>query len=64
MLGPSRSPLSRINNSYRWRFIIKAGTSEAQRLVELLSEASDSFQRKRRKGDIRLTVDINPVNLA
>lgn len=42
--GPSRAPITRLRNRYRWRIIIKC--SSIQRLAKMLSAASDEFYRK------------------
>jgi primosomal protein N' (replication factor Y) (superfamily II helicase) len=61
ILGPARSPLSKLKNKYRWRIIIKC--LEIDRLINVLSGVSDSFYRKKDKDEIELSVDINPVNM-
>ncbi|MGE5614416.1 MAG: primosomal protein N' [Bacillota bacterium] len=61
MPGPMRAPVSKLKNRYRWRLVVKCDSLE--RLVELLSGASDYFDRIRGRHDVRLSVDINPVNM-
>ncbi|MGI6669122.1 MAG: primosomal protein N' [Acetivibrionales bacterium] len=61
MPGPMRAPVSRLKNRYRWRLVIKCDSLE--RLVELLSDTSDYFDKIRGRRDVRLSMDINPVNV-
>ncbi len=58
--GPSRAPLSRIRNRYRWRIIIKC--KDVDRLTCMLSELSDYFSKKKNK-DVDLSIDINPASM-
>lgn len=61
--GPVRAPISRLRNRYRWRIIIKCGSTD--RLARMLAAASDNFYRSRSKGrnDVDLNMDINPVSM-
>jgi primosomal protein N' (replication factor Y) (superfamily II helicase) len=61
VLGPMRAPLSKIKNRYRWRIVIKCASME--KLINVLSEISDEFQKTKGKNEIELGVDINPVNM-
>ena len=60
ILGPSRSPIQKIANKYRWRIVIKL--SDKQALIEVLTKLNDSFQRKKVK-DVNMSIDINPYNM-
>lgn len=59
--GPVRAPLSKLKNRYRWRLVIKCDSLD--RLVGLLSDTSDYFDKIRGRYDVRLSMDINPVNM-
>ena len=61
IFGPTRSPLSKIKNKYRWRVIIKCKCQS--KLIGALTEVSDGFYRDRDKAKGELSVDINPVNM-
>ncbi len=61
ILGPARSPLSRIKNRYRWRIVIKC--NDIDKLIFMLTNLSDEFYKAKNKKNILLSVDINPVNL-
>ncbi|HEX3028398.1 MAG TPA: primosomal protein N' [Clostridia bacterium] len=61
IMGPSRSPLSKIKNNYRWRIIIKCRNLE--RLISATEIISDSFYKRKDKSGIGLSIDINPVNM-
>lgn len=57
LLGPTPAPLSRINNKFRWRFIVKCKASDSVRdlLRENVSVSS--------KSDVTISLDINPNNM-
>jgi primosomal protein N' (replication factor Y) len=61
ILGPARSPLSKIRNKYRWRIIIKCALMDM--LIDVLTIVSDGYYKKRDKDGVELNVDINPVNM-
>ncbi|MCX8129004.1 MAG: primosomal protein N' [Clostridia bacterium] len=61
VLGPSRAPISKINNKYRWRIILKS--KDMDKLIGMLSEVSDRFYKKRNKINIDMSVDINPTSM-
>ncbi|ODM25604.1 primosomal protein N' [Acetivibrio mesophilus] len=61
ILGPSRAPLSKIKNKYRWRIVIKC--KELDKLIDVLTKVSDSFYSNSGKNSVALSVDINPVNM-
>ena len=57
LLGPTPAPLSKINNKFRWRFIIKCVADENVR--ELLRESVHLPL----KVDVTVSLDINPNNM-
>lgn len=61
IIGLARAPISKIKNKYRWRIIIKC--KDKDRLVEMLTQASDEFRSNKGKNDVELSVDINPFNM-
>ncbi|HHW47149.1 MAG TPA: primosomal protein N' [Clostridiaceae bacterium] len=61
ILGPSRSPVTRINKRYRWRLVIKCRDEDI--LINVLGKVSDMFYKKRGKNNVELSVDINPLNM-
>ncbi len=61
ILGPSRCPIPKIANKYRWRLVIKAKNLEL--MVEELTEMSDRVWKKAKDGDIMMSIDINPYNM-
>lgn len=61
ILGPSRTPITRIKNKFRWRIIIKCGCEGT--LIDVIREISDEFYKKRGKNGIDLAADINPLNM-
>jgi len=61
ILGPSRAPLSKIKSKYRWRIVIKCKNMD--KLIYTLRETSDSFYAQRKKNNVELSIDINPLNM-
>lgn len=61
ILGPARSPLTRIKNKFRWRIVIKC--KDMDKLIDILTEVSDGFYKKKEKNPVELSVDVNPVNM-
>lgn len=61
ILGPSRAPLSKIKNKYRWRIVIKC--KELDKLIDVMTKISDGFYKHTTKNSVALSVDINPVNM-
>lgn len=61
VLGPARSPISRIKNKYRWRIVIKC--KELDKLISVLREAADGYYKYKEKSTVDLSIDINPVNM-
>ena len=57
LLGPTPAPLSKINNKFRWRVILKCDASEKER--EILREIVTVPQ----KVDVNVSLDINPNNM-
>lgn len=57
LLGPTPAPLSKINNKFRWRFIIKCLADETVR--ELLRESIKVSP----KAEVTVSLDINPNNM-
>lgn len=61
VLGPSRCPIPKIANKYRWRLVIKAKNLDL--LVDQLTKMSDGIWKKAKDGDITMSIDINPNNM-
>ncbi|NLD45692.1 MAG: primosomal protein N', partial [Clostridiaceae bacterium] len=61
ILGPSRAPVSKIKNRYRWRIIIKCKDMDI--LLGVLTNVTDTFYSKAGEHSVNLSVDINPVNM-
>lgn len=57
ILGPTPAPLSKINNKFRWRFIVKCNATEQVR--EVLRECV----RTHPKSEVTVSLDINPSNM-
>lgn len=61
VLGPSRCPIPKIANKYRWRLVVKA--KELDLLVEELTKMSDRIWKKAKEEDILMSIDIGPYNM-
>lgn len=61
VLGPSRCPIPKIANKYRWRLVIKGRDLEA--LIDRLTDMSDKVWKKYRDEDVSMSIDINPYNM-
>lgn len=59
--GPVRAPVSRMLNRYRWRLVIKCNS--ANRLVDMLAAAWDTFTSTKDRQDVQLNMDINPASM-
>jgi primosomal protein N' (replication factor Y) (superfamily II helicase) len=57
VLGPAPAPIERINKRYRWQVLIKAGERSVLRAA--LSQIASYRTRK----DVRVSIDIDPINM-
>ncbi len=60
-LGPSRSPLSKIKNKYRWRIVLKC--TDNDKIVDVFEYISNTFETKAQANKVYISMDINPVNM-
>ena len=61
VLGPMPPRISKINNKYRYRIIIKCKNSKNFR--NMISELLISFGKNQKFRDVTVTADINPESL-
>lgn len=62
LLGPSRAAMYRINNRFRWHLILRS--QETGPLQSLVTQCLANQQlRKLTTGKIKITVDVDPMNL-
>lgn len=61
VLGPSRCPIPKIANKYRWRLVIKS--KDIDMLIDELTKMSDRIWKKAKDSDIMMSIDINPYNM-
>lgn len=58
VLGPAEAPVAIVRGRYRWRILVKAPRDlDIQGYLRAWSEALPAF-----KGDVRVTLDIDPYN--
>ncbi|SHE56996.1 replication restart DNA helicase PriA [Thermoanaerobacter uzonensis DSM 18761] len=57
ILGPAPAPISKINNRYRWQVILKSEDRN------ILTEIAEEIQKMKYPKDIRIAVDIDPLNI-
>ncbi|MBP3038329.1 primosomal protein N' [Bacillaceae bacterium Marseille-Q3522] len=61
ILGPVASPITRINNKYRYQCIIKY--KNEPRLFETLKQISNLFQHETATSSLQILIDVNPYVL-
>ncbi len=61
VLGPSRCPVPKIANKYRWRLVVKE--RDVELLIERLSAMGDKFWKNNKDKDVTMSIDINPYNM-
>jgi primosomal protein N' (replication factor Y) len=62
LLGPAPAALAKLNNRYRWHLLLKAPT--ARRLHDVIESSLNALrQASIPRSGVRLTVDVDPVNL-
>jgi primosomal protein N' (replication factor Y) (superfamily II helicase) len=62
LLGPAPAALAKLNNRYRWHLLLKAAA--AKRLHEVIESGLGAMkQASIPRNGVRLTVDVDPVNL-
>lgn len=61
VLGPAPAPIERIKQRYRWQVVVKSGSIPAMReaLVAMRAQVAPIADRH----DVRLAIDIDPVNM-
>lgn len=63
-LGPSKAIIYKIRNKYRWQIILKS--KKIGNLKKIVSKATEEAKiklQKTSKGNIKLDIDIDPINL-
>jgi primosomal protein N' (replication factor Y) len=60
-LGPSRCPIAKIANNYRWRLVVKC--ENLDKMIDKLIEVSDKLWKKYKDADVVMGIDINPYNM-
>ncbi len=61
VLGPSPAPLSKINDNFRWRVLLRS--KEQHLMREVLRRAMEDFQDVKGKSHVQLIVDVDPMDL-
>jgi len=61
LLGPVPAPLRKIRNRYRFQILIKARPLE--RVTDVLRERMEGMTAFVRRGNCKLTIDVNPQNM-
>lgn len=57
---PVPAPISKINNKYRWRIIMKCKFDNI--MIRVINETLDEFNKNKIK-NTRITVDVNPSSM-
>ncbi len=58
VFGPSASPMSRINNRYRYQCLIKY--KREPNLTEILKKLNETYGRNAAQSGLQLSIDVNP----
>ncbi len=58
--SPMPAPISKINENFRWRVLIKAKVTDE--IIQKISFCLDNFEQNKTK-DTKLSFDINPNNM-
>jgi len=64
LIGPARTPVTRVKNKYRWRIVLKF--KQMEETIKVLQEVSDSYYRASKSKAVQkvdMSIDINPVSL-
>ncbi len=61
IMGPGRSPISRLNDRFRWRIIIKC--PDMEKLICMMTMVTGYVSGTAAKFDIGVSVDINPYDM-
>jgi primosomal protein N' (replication factor Y) len=62
LLGPAPAALAKLNNRYRWHLLLKAPS--ARRLHDVIEQGLSTLKQAAiPRSGVRLTVDVDPVNL-
>lgn len=61
VLGPAPAPLRKINDSFRWRILLRSTDQASMR--QIIANSTADFQDVKGKSQIQLLVDIDPVDL-
>jgi len=66
VLGPSPAPLSKIQGNYRYHIILKNDRkrdSSGKKLRDEVKAAFLSFKKRYRPKDVKITIDVDPIDL-
>ncbi len=62
LLGPARAALYRLNEKFRWHIILRA--QETKTLQASLNQSSQLWEGlKSSSGKIKITLDVDPINM-
>ncbi|MDD4279339.1 MAG: primosomal protein N' [Candidatus Sumerlaeales bacterium] len=61
VLGPNPAPIAKIENSFRWRILVR-GTDD-EKIREVLKFAMNEYAQTTGHQNVQITVDINPTEL-
>jgi primosomal protein N' (replication factor Y) len=61
VVGPSPAPIERLKGRYRWQLLVKAGTTKS--IQQALAHARERVEKAAKRDNVRLILDIDPVNM-
>lgn len=59
--GPSPAPIERLKGRYRWQLMVRASTAKSMR--QALAQARERVEKAAKRDNVRLILDIDPVNM-
>lgn len=66
ILGPTPSPIERIQNKYRYQILLKADKSRdagGKKIRQAVEQAQERFGQESRRSGVRVTVDVDPISI-
>lgn len=63
ILGPHPAPLEKINGNHRYQIVLKFGYNIQKQITDILERVFITDKDRIKKGDIKVSIDIDPVSI-
>ncbi|MTI47728.1 primosomal protein N' [Sporosalibacterium faouarense] len=63
LMGPNPAPIAKIKSNYRWQVVIKSEDFEMDKIKGIIEEICLTDMNKVKYGNIRFSIDINPISI-